>query len=179
MANALELPTLWSVCALAACQCLHMQWCGLAFTMILSYLTLQCQRLKHIWCHILSVAEVSAGSVMVRLLPVVPISSVVQGLGKTTMFCGDGINDLAALSAADVGMAIGADAVIAAELSTTKSSVAGQPPTACNACVWTRCFTGSPVQQHDMGNSVDWCSIFLSFSRFFMMRGLLKQSWLM
>ncbi len=44
----------------------------------------------------------------------------------TTMFCGDGINDLAALSAADIGMAIGADAVIAAELSTSNASIAGQ-----------------------------------------------------
>ncbi len=48
----------------------------------------------------------------------------------TTMFCGDGINDLAALSAADIGMAIGADAVIAAELSTSNASVAGQPSSA-------------------------------------------------
>ena len=46
------------------------------------------------------------------------------------MFCGDGINDLAALSAADIGMAIGADAVIAAELSTSNASVAGQPSAA-------------------------------------------------
>ena len=54
------------------------------------------------------------------------IAEAVQGLGHTTMFCGDGINDLAALSAANVAMAIGAtDAVIAAELATSHGSVAG------------------------------------------------------
>lgn len=43
------------------------------------------------------------------------------------MFCGDGINDIAALSAADVGLAVGAtDAVIAANLSTSHGSVAGK-----------------------------------------------------
>ena len=43
------------------------------------------------------------------------------------MFCGDGINDLAALSAADVGMSIGAtDAFIAAAISTPQGSVAGR-----------------------------------------------------
>ena len=56
------------------------------------------------------------------------IVEAMQGFGHTTMFCGDGINDLAALSAANVGMAVGAtDAVIAAELATSHGSVAGQP----------------------------------------------------
>jgi hypothetical protein len=50
-----------------------------------------------------------------------------QGLGNTTVFCGDGINDLAALSAADVGMSVGAtDAFIAAAISTPQGSVAGR-----------------------------------------------------
>ncbi|DBA71770.1 TPA: hypothetical protein ACH3X2_011036 [Trebouxia sp. C0005] len=50
----------------------------------------------------------------------------IEGLGNTTIFCGDGINDLAALSAADVGMSVSAtDAVIAAALSTPQGSVSG------------------------------------------------------
>ena len=43
------------------------------------------------------------------------------------IFVGDGINDLVALSAADIGYAVGAtDAMVAAAISTSHSSVAGR-----------------------------------------------------
>lgn len=51
---------------------------------------------------------------------------LVQGLRKTCMYCGDGINDLIALGAADVGMTVGSsDASAAATISNRNSSVAG------------------------------------------------------
>ncbi|KAL0022621.1 hypothetical protein WJX77_011150 [Trebouxia sp. C0004] len=50
----------------------------------------------------------------------------IQGYGNRVLFCGDGINDLNALSAADVGLAVGTtDATVAASLSTHRGSVAG------------------------------------------------------
>ena len=51
---------------------------------------------------------------------------MVQGQQQTVLFCGDGLNDLAALGTAEVGMAIGPiDAMAAAPVSTKRSSIAG------------------------------------------------------
>lgn len=75
---------------------------------------------------------------------------LLQSLGKTCMYCGDGINDLSALGAADVGMAIGStDASAAAAISCKQASIGGQflfnqnqsmqsEVTACHANVGSR-----------------------------------------
>ncbi|DBA85704.1 TPA: hypothetical protein ACH3X1_005275 [Trebouxia sp. C0004] len=50
----------------------------------------------------------------------------IPGQQQTVLFCGDGLNDLAALGTAEVGMAIGPiDAMAAAPFSTKRSSIAG------------------------------------------------------
>lgn len=62
-----------------------------------------------------------------------------QGQQHTVMFCGDGLNDLAALGTAEVGMAIGPiDAMAAAPFSTRHSSIAGEP-VSCSFCLLAAC----------------------------------------
>lgn len=59
-----------------------------------------------------------------------------QGLNKTCMYCGDGINDLTALGAADVGMALGSsEASAAATLSNRRCSIAGQSSSMRITCI--------------------------------------------
>ena len=58
---------------------------------------------------------------------------LLQGLGKTCLYCGDGVNDLVALSAADVGVSVGSgDSSAGSVISIAEASVAGEFP--CNTC---------------------------------------------
>ena len=61
-----------------------------------------------------------------------------QGLQQTVLFCGDGINDLSALSAADVGYAVGSTEASIAAAVTSRGSVTGDSTTLQDSC-------GSPV----------------------------------
>ena len=54
------------------------------------------------------------------------VQAVQQGLGHRTMFCGLGIGNFAALTAADVGFAVGSnEAIVAAQIMTLNTSIAG------------------------------------------------------
>ena len=66
-----------------------------------------------------------------------------QGLQQTVLFCGDGINDLSALSAADVGYAVGSTEASIAAAVTSRGSVTGDSTTlqdSCGSHSWLVCW---------------------------------------
>jgi len=82
-----------------------------------------------------------------------------QGLGKSCLYCGDGINDLEALANADVGMAVGsAEASAAATFCDTHYSIAGLQLT--SLCV--RFYTSSVLLSSVLFSSVLLSSVLLS-----------------
>ena len=81
-----------------------------------------------------------------------------QGLGKSCLYCGDGINDLEALANADVGMAVGsAEASAAATFCDTHYSIAGLQLT--SLCV--RFYTSSVLLSSVLFSSVLLSSVLL------------------
>lgn len=87
-----------------------------------------------------------------------------QGLGRTCMYCGDGVNDLLALAAADVGVSVGtSNAAAGASISIPESSIAGVLSV---TCVWLCHREASPHCSPLLSRSVSQiCHFNASFTR--------------
>lgn len=72
---------------------------------------------------------------VITTLGCVMCSCGLQGLQQSVLFCGDGINDLSALSAADVGYAVGSTEASIAAAVTSPGSISGRPlQECCHTC---------------------------------------------